>query len=254
MPHPIKAILAILLCQLIVGLSPAVAGTRINLAVDQADRANDYAIFVENSKVRVLDQTAKAADLIYDAQSGQMTLLDHRRKSYMTLTQARIDEIASMVQTIGQIASQQGGVLGDLMSTFGVETELGSRDSIKLIPVQTKESIAGLQCNHVQVVRNDAPETVLCLTQSLPINAGDTQTLRGLLDFSQQLATKAGNVLTTLGMSVPLLPEAKLDGFPLGAESEQEALSAKVSTISTEEVDVSLFSVPKGYVKAELPI
>lgn len=245
---------SLLALALLLNISTSVAGARIDLSVEQAERSNDYAVFVDTHKIRVLDQTAKAVGLIFDSASGQMILLDHRRKTYLRLTQKRVNEISSVVESIGQIARQQGGVLGDLISTFGLDSALGEVDTIEVTHSGSSERIAGLTCKHLQVWRNKQAETQLCIAPKLSVNAVDTETLRSLLRFSQQLSNKAGHLLSALGLALPVLPAESFEGFPLSAIAEDGALNARVSKISNEAVDATLFVIPKGYVETDLPI
>ncbi len=232
----------------------AMADARIDTDVVQNGIAMNYAMYVQADKVRIVDQRVGGDDILFDTAKSELLVINHADQSYMRIDQKRIGELVQLLESAAELARSQGGVLGDLMKTFGLDNELGKKEEVSYRHLGTIEQIAGTDCEVVHAYQNEEVQTELCIAKQLPISQQDAETLNGFMRFSHNLVSRAGSVISQLGLAIPTLPKSEIGGIPLDMKSLKDQTTARVSRISSGAVTPDLFKVPAGYQQTELPL
>ncbi|MEE9447329.1 MAG: hypothetical protein V3V09_05170, partial [Arenicellales bacterium] len=103
----------------------ALAGERIEFEVAQSNVKETITVFLQGDQARIITSANAQQALLFDARAKQLKVLNHQQKIVTTLDQATLTQLASVAQSMGEIARAQGGVLGDLFKTFGLDNALG---------------------------------------------------------------------------------------------------------------------------------
>lgn len=243
---------------LVIGLCASVlpvwAGSRIELSVTLDQSNQQHVLFVQDKFVKVVDQSGQTdVDLIFDAQKTHLFVLNHSEKTLMTITQEQVDQAESLLKNVGEFAESQGAVFGELMASFGLPQAPKKATNVEVKPLEQWQTIAGYQCQQIEVYEQNELETQLCLASSLPLQANEQASALSFLHFAQRLTQMTGSTLSSLGLAIPVLPETQLQGFPLQLYSKKNALTSEVLKLEEIEIPSNSFELPPTYSAVSLP-
>jgi len=239
----------------LMAISPlASAGERLTFNVDQAQNRERISVYIQGNQARISSSANTRSAVIFDASARQIHIVDHSDKTVTTLDQASIEQLASMANGVGTFARSQGGVLGDLFKTFGLDNELGDAAQIEVKNVKGKHKIAGFECSVQQVYKDGALDTQLCLSQQLALPGREQQTLDQLIEFAQLLIRQGQVVLQQFSLPIPMLPEQALDGVPVYMKNIPANTTATLLERKQMEIQAAQFSLPANYRKTVLSL
>ncbi|MFT5260557.1 MAG: hypothetical protein ACI9J2_001380 [Saprospiraceae bacterium] len=231
------------------------AASQLNFAVKQNDQLDTLSFYVRGHQVLIGRSAEGRNGVLFDANIKSLIILDHVKKTYSKLDHASLSEIAKMVESIGTIAKSQGGVLGDLFSSLGLDSELGESDDIVLIDKNEVITIAGIACQVKEVRKAEVLQTRLCVSDSLPLNEQEAKTLRELTQFAQSLTLQAGSLLERFGLAIPVFPQGSFESYIIGVDTFDESkLKARLTEIKDTQLLDEDFTIPVGYLEKSLPI
>ena len=155
---------------------------------------------------------------------------------------------------MGEIARSQGGVLGDIFKTFGLDNEMGDGQQISVQTQAEKQSFSGQSCKMSYVYSKEQLSTKICLSQTLRLAAAEQQTLDALVDFAQLLLRQGQAILTQFSLPIPLLPEENLAGTPVYIDDIGSETTAVLAGFKRMDVMARQFTLPEGYSRTVLSL
>ncbi|MGI9319314.1 MAG: hypothetical protein ACR2QW_18445 [bacterium] len=225
--------------------------------------------FIIEDRGQVVNQTAQIADttifvkatggdpqrdLMFDARRDILYLIEHRDRSFLQIDNQTIDEVAALVDSVSGVVESQQGVLSDLLSTFGIDGE-PEKPAAALRDSGRQLSIGGYPCQLHQAHVDSDLQFEICVAgnQTLNLLPEDFTTLRKFLIFSNRLQSRAGKLLTVLGLSLPRMDLMKTEELPIGLHAPAKGLKVRVTSIDPE-VSPSTQSIPPGYTRSTIPL
>ena len=132
-------------------------------------------------------------DLIFDSVSMTLFIINQRNNSYYRIDQGVIKKAASMIESLSAVAESQGGVLSDLLGTFGLSEE-DEQARIEIVKTDSILSAANIKCQLFQQFKNSQLESELCIApeQGLGVLGEHYRTLELFYEFGNDLITRAG--------------------------------------------------------------
>lgn len=230
------------------------AGERLQYDVSQANTQERITIYVQGSQARMLSSADPAAALIYNADNRQIHILDHHNKSITTLDQASLEQLASMARSMGEIAQSQGGVLGDIFKTFGLENDMGESAQIEIKTLSGEKKYSGQVCQIQQVYSDGQLSTQICLAKNLRMQPAEKKTLDSLVNFAQLLLRQGEVILAQFNLPIPLLSDEPLSGTPVFIEDISSNTTATLTGFKQMEVLARQFVLPEGYSRRVLSL
>ena len=228
----------------------ALAGERIEFEVAQSNVKETITVFLQGDQARIITSANAQQALLFDARAKQLKVLNHQQKIVTTLDQATLTQLASVAQSMGEIARTQGGVLGDLFKTFGLDNALGSTPDIEVKITPKSQTISGQACQMHKVYKEAVLVTELCVAETLNLEASEAKTMMALVSFAQLLAQKGQIILEQFDLPIPLLPAQNLTGLPIYVKSVKDETTAVLSGLKNLEIKAQQFSVPNGYTQS----
>ncbi|HET9679730.1 MAG TPA: DUF4412 domain-containing protein [Gammaproteobacteria bacterium] len=200
--------------------------------------------YLTSSQIRSEDHSENMV-IIYDAKAGTQVILYPDSREYAVLSADAFNQqvsgpLAEFQKTMESIPPEQRAMMKNMMGAMLEQFK----------PTVTKgehTSVAGYDCQKVSITIGNKVSSKMCLADpaDLGISAAEYGTLNQLMDDMQEMVNK---MLSGLGIDLSALTE--LDGVPV---SITEGGSTKVlSSISHEELDADLFTVPDGYTQKSL--
>lgn len=230
------------------------AGQRLDFDVQQPDNAERITLFIQGDNARLSSSANQTSAVIFDSSSRQIHILDHGEKSVTTVDQASLEQLASIAAGMGEIARSQGGVLGDIFKTFGLDNEMGEGPQVSVQTQSEKQSFSGQSCKMSYVYSKDRLSTRICLSQTLRLAAAEQQTLDALVDFAQLLLRQGQAILTQFSLPIPLLPEEALVGTPVYIDDINSKTTAVLAGFRRMDVVAGQFDLPEGYSRRVLSL
>lgn len=230
-------------------VSTVYAGERLEFDIVQTKTQERVNIYLQDKQARIVTSANPSSALIFNATHRQLHILNHTEKSVTTLDQASLEQLASVAQGLGEIAQSQGGVLGDLFKTFGLNNSLGNTAIIETKTISGQRQFSGKTCQMLQVFKDTQLATQLCFSTENIVQANEQATLNTLISFAQLLANKGQIVLEQFGLPVPVMPNHNLDGLPIYIENVADKTSATLAKVIKMDVQPKQFAIPAGYAR-----
>ena len=191
-------------------------------------------------------------EMIVDAQSGVMTTLDGKKKTYFTTTKQDLQQMsAKMAAMMNDPKMQQGMQMMQKMAGAMAQ-------SYEVTDTGVTRQVAGFSCEEWTITMAGISTTKECLTTTLQYPA---HALDAFKEFSQgmQHAMSGFGPMAKAGEGLAEKRKA-MKGFSIATSSASEIMGVKVSQ-STEVVEVhrgaipaSTWEIPAGYTQVENPM
>jgi hypothetical protein len=217
--------------------------------------------YITNDRIRIVQGDGR--EFIADLKSGDVTVVDGRKKEYFVVTRQDMEQLKTRLQQQAnspemQRAQEQMKNLPPDMQKKMQAAMGGILSSVTVEKTGSPRKIAGYNCENWTVGYGQISKSEQCLTSELPLPTMAWDTYR---EFSTNM----------MGMMASMGPMAKgfsdlrekmkdMKGFPL-ATTTTSSLMGRSSTTSSEVVEVkrgpvpaSAWQLPAGYTKVDNPM
>jgi len=230
------------------------AGERMQYDVAQPDTQERVTLYLQGSQARISSSADQSTALIFNADQRKIHILDHGAKSITTVDQASLEQLASLAQGMGELAKSQGGVLGDIFKTFGLENNLGESADIEVKTLSGSKTYSGQSCQIQQIFNNGELRTQICLAGDLKLQAAEKETLDSLITFAQLILQQGQIILAQFSLPIPVLPAEALKGTPVYINDLTSKTTATLVDFKQMEVMARQFTLPEGYSRKVLSL
>lgn len=255
---------ALLFLFAILSATRAMAGTVVEFSIVGEGVNERQTAFIQDGLIYVENAGGlRGTDLLFDAEKSSVVMINHEERNYYTLDEAEIDSLIKLAASVATTVENQKEVLSDILGTFGLGGLLKKPKSESETPADKRlentgqrMTVSGLQCHLYRIWRRGRLDTEICIAgqDEFPIPADDYDTLEGLYQFGDKVFSLIGELLTRLGVPIPMLGSDQLNGLPVFINSHKEGLRTYVNHIRETEVDASRFRVPRGYESTMFPM
>lgn len=203
----------------------------------------------------------ESRETIVDLKSGQMTTLDHRKKTYYITTRADMDAFAARMRE--QMNSPEMKKAQEQMKGMSAEDRrrVDSAMSAFAFDVHkegTSRKIAGYSCDNWIVKMGQFSKSVECVTSELKLPERMWTTYKDFLDTMRS----AMGAMGPMARNAANMQEQfkKMKGFPLATTTTVDIMGHKSVTASevTEvrqgSIPSSAWEIPSGYTKIDNPM
>ena len=235
-------------------LQLASAGERLDFNVVQAQSKERVTIYLQDDSARISSSANQQSAVVFYATTRQIHIIDHSDKSVTTIDQDSMERLASMAKGVGEFAQSQGGVLGDLFKTFGLDNQMGEQVKLEVKTLSGNQTVAGLKCKVQQIYKDGVLDTQLCLSSEVGLAQNERDTLNRLIEFTQLLIREGRMVLEQFNLPIPMLPESALAGVPVYVKNVPGNTTATLAGKKSLTIQAAQFSLPAGYSKTVLSL
>lgn len=192
-------------------------------------------------------------DVIFDAKSDILFVVNHRNRSYFQIDNRTIDQAAAMMESIANTMASSRGVVAEI---FGVPVGDSQTSSLaSTIDSGRTLKVGGYPCqlHRTQIEATMVSEICIAEEKSLKLTAGDIKTLRAFFAFSNRLMLRAGTLLTVIGMELPRMTLDAASGLPIALYIAKHDREVRVTRINNAMDNTEPAAVPKEYTRAQIP-
>jgi hypothetical protein len=202
-------------------------------------------------------------EAILDLKTGQITVIDGRKKEYYVVTRQDMDQMkAKMQQTMNspemqraqdqmknlppEVQKKMQGMMGAAASSFDVKK------------TGTTRKVAGYSCDNWTVTFGQFSKTEQCMTTELPV---PVQTWDAYRDFAEGMRSMMASMgPMSKGITDIAAKMKEMRGYPLAVSTSSSFMGKSVNS-SSEVVEVkkgaipaSAWEVPAGFKKIDNPM
>lgn len=262
-------------CLLAGGLFTARAGadTTIEFAVKQSPTAaaQTQSVYIKDGMLMVKAAGGDpTADLLFDENTGVMTIINHQDKTFMRLDENRIGEMTQqaesmmtavqqqMAQQMANMPPEQAARMREMMGNMG----MGGMGAPPPPPEPSKlvkkgaGKISGIDCQKMDVVKGSRRVAEICVASpdSAGIPGQDYAVIKAMQGFGERVAEKTSGFLSRFGSEMPEFGGMQVDGVPLSMVdlSSETQTSMTVTRIDSGTGGV-VPGIPQGYAEKQLP-
>lgn len=258
-----KGLLAV--TSLCISMSAAVfADTRMSIQHTEPGKAPEtQSVMVTSGKVRMEQGAMDDTVLLYHQSNNTFYAIQPSQKSYMELDPVKAAEMmdqasqmqqqmmAQLQERMKDLPEEQKAQMMEMMKRSGQPMPGIPEEPVRYESRGGSDSVGQFSCSWVDAYQGDRKVRELCLADpdSMGMPSGDKDTMMAMQNAMMVLAKRLGSA----GMFQDNMP----DGFPVHVRhysagglvsSEQQ-----VQGVTNDGLDDSLFEVPAGYEKQELP-
>jgi hypothetical protein len=207
----------------------------------------------------------KNMDLLYLRSPESVVVVDHIKRTLMTVDEHQVSRISRQVQNVQPLLQVLGEQIADLspeqrqkwQELLGENVPLDElakaaapQAPTRLVPAGVSK-IADISCRKFRIMQGATPiaEVYLADATAMKISDNDASTISALLGFYERLTTKNQGLACQLGLTLPNISTSEVKGIPIGFQelSRKSNGSATLHRIDTSTVSPELMRIPKGY-------
>jgi hypothetical protein len=217
--------------------------------------------YLSSDRVRLV--TGDGNEIISDLKTGDVTMIDHKKRQYFTVTRQDMDQLqARMKQAMNspemQRAQEQMKNLPPDIQKRMQAAMGGIASSVTVQKTGTTRKIAGYNCENWTVSFGQISKSEECLSSELPLPTQDWQTYQ---EFTNRMRGLTGG-MGPMGQAITELQEKTKDmkGFPLSKTTTASFMGRSMTTnievteVRKGAVPASAWQVPAGYAKVDNPM
>ena len=239
------------------------ADTRLSIQhTESGKQPQIQTVMVTSGKVR-MEQGNDDTLLLYDHANNTFFAIQPSEESYMEFDPEKAGEMmdqasqmqqqmmAQLQESLKEMPEEQREQMMKLMNRSGQKMPGLAEEPVRYEPRGGNDSISGFVCSWVEVYQGERKVRELCLADlsSMGMPSSDKDTMMAMQSSMKVLVKRMGSA----GMFQDNMP----DGFPVHVRhfgsNGQVTSEQQVQDVSHDKLDASLFEIPAGYQKRELP-
>jgi len=220
--------------------------------VFSGDSANNT-MYIKDGRMQMANDTNNT--VIYDNNKKEFITIDHKKHTYMVMTQQDMEDIGNMANNLmkemesklAQLPASQREMMKNMMKSQ-MASMMPELDEPVMHHTGEHKKIAGFNCEVVTVHIKDKLMVESCVADAneVGIPQKDMQVFSGMQEFIKSLMEKlpmVGNSMQLSSMNPREIPVAYTQGSNHG----------ELESVSTDSLDDSLFEVPARYKQKKMP-
>lgn len=216
--------------------------------------------YISSDRIRIAQPEG---DAIIEVESGNMTVLDNKKKTYYVVTREDLDAMAAKLEE--QMNSPEMRQMQEQMKNLPPETRKrleaamgGTMFAVDVKKAGTTRRVAGYECENWTIKIGEMSTAEHCVTNELPFPA---QTWKAYRNYTDSLKSMMG-AMGPVGKNMEAMREqfAKMKGYPLATTTttkmmgRETVIVTEVESIKRGEIPATAWEVPAGYKKVENPM
>jgi len=212
---------------------------------------------IDGEKVRIDPQANGDQTILYDLKTKTVTMINHKDKTYMSMTKAEIDKMkVQMKAQMKAIMEQQKAALAQLppeqRAAVEAQMKMMSGDKEDTVPIKyakmgKTEKWNGKTCTYYKGTKGGVKVEEMCTVPAKKLKCS-------LIELERLV--QIGNDYSMDGQGNPSWQDFKTRGVPVKNTSFVNGKAVgghTIISIDKAKIGIDTFKIPKGYKKTEMP-
>jgi hypothetical protein len=243
------------------GQAAAADGIQIVQKVTTGPTVQTFQIQMDNSHMRaeIADAAGKKQVILFDGARQAVDIVDVDRKTYVEMTKADVERIATQMQGALAMMQQQMANLPPAQRAQ-MEAMMRGRGMPGAAPVAKTEykrngtdHVGRWTCDKYDGYQNGEKTSELCTVSPTALGLGmtDLDVSRQLAEFYSKLVPQQAEQIVSVGR----MEDQGFSGFPVRRifKIGQNEATMEVTQAGRANIPASQFTVPAGFTKTEMP-
>jgi hypothetical protein len=216
--------------------------------------------YISSDHLRISQPDGNEA--ILDLKSGDMTILDARKKTYYVITQKDLNDMSAMVKE--RMNSPEMKAAQEKMKNLPPDAQkrmqdmMGGMMSVSVEKTGTSRTVAGMHCDNWTVSIGQMSKTDECLTNELKLPAQSYDRYKNYMDSFRSMMSSMGPMAKNFDSMREQMQ--KLKGFPIASTTSTNVMgnrsvtTSEVTEVKHGAIPASAWAIPTGYAKTESPM
>lgn len=229
--------------------------------VQYTNGADTQTALVKNGKVLIRNAGDPSTEMLFDAATRTMTVIQHNEKNYMVLDEATIENLAGQLGGMRDMINQQMANLPpeqreQLAAFLGGAVQQPEQKAEVVVTTQPGGSLTvnGVTCSNQVVLRNGAASGSFCTAGAgaAKLSEGDYKTLVSMQTFMFDMAKKAKDSMGSLAQQVPDFGNLSIDKLVVKGEmSDSPDNRFELKSVASAAVSEPMV-IPEGYTQQSM--
>ena len=243
------------LALLALAVSPAFADLTVTSKVTHDGSAPQMAMsYLAPDHIRV--SQPEGGEVIVDAATGTMTMIDNKKKQYWVMTREDWDAMTKQLSE-AMNSPQMQNLPPEVQEKM--QALMGSMMTVKVTKTGSSRKVAGYNCDEFLVTIGSMSKTTECVTNDIKLPEQSWARYREFQDRLKSMMGAMGGPMAK-NMSAMMEEFRKVKGFPI-ASNTTVSIMGRTSTSTSElqsvkegPIDPSVWQVPAGYTRVDSPL
>lgn len=216
--------------------------------------------YISSDRIRISQPEGNEA--ILDLKSGDMTVLDSRKKTYYVITQKDLDDMAATMKE--RMNSPEMQRAQEQMKNMSPEMQkrmqdmMGGMMAVTVTKTGTSRTVAGYHCDNWTVTIGQISKTEECLTTELKFPPQTYDRYKSYMDSMKSMMASMGPMAKNFDSMREQM--AKLKGFPVATTSSTSIMghasssTSEVTEVKRGPIPASAWAIPAGYKQVDSPM
>lgn len=221
-------------------LFAAPAFADVALHYNDEDGKPAHSVLIKGHQVRMDTHDGDKGSVLFDARSGEITILDGSKREYVVLDRPTMERL-----------QQQMRQAFEMMRQFGMDPEamgLGKMPQPgRHVRTGETKTVGGHRCEMIRYEVEGQVESVACIAQPdrIGISASDWRTVRSMFETLEQM-------VSSIMPSGSFDFDIPTDGVPVETADADGGNRQLLGQIDAATIDPALMSVPAGWKRTSL--
>jgi hypothetical protein len=252
------AILSLVLCTALAANAQDL--TIVSKVTKDGGTAETATSYISSDHLRMSQPDGNEA--IFDLKTGDMTVIDAKKKTYYVVTKKDMDDMAAMVKEqmnspeVKQAQEQMKNLPPDVQKRM--EAAMGGMFTVDVQKTGTSRTIAGYKCDNWTVAIGQFSRSEQCVSTELKLPEQSWERYKAYADSLKTMMSAMGPMAKgaeTMGEQLK-----KIRGFPLANTTTTNVMGRKsvttseVTSIQKGAIPASAWQIPAGYKQVDSPM
>jgi hypothetical protein len=216
--------------------------------------------YISSDRLRISQPDGNQA--ILDLKSGDMTILDGKKKTYYVITQKDLDDMSAMMRE--QMNSPEMKAAQEKMKNLPPDVQkrmegmMGGMMAVSVEKTGTSRTVAGMHCDNWTVSIGTMSKSEQCLTNELKFPPQSYDRFKNYMDSLRSMMSSMGPMSKNFDSMREQMQ--KLKGFPIATTTstnvmgQRSATTSEVTEVNHGAIPASAWAIPAGYTKTDSPM
>lgn len=242
----------------------ASAGSLVEFDVTVKGQHGFSQFYVENGRIAIT-QDQMDGHMFFDQKSQTITIIDHAKKSYIVMDEAKIERavgmassvvgaMSSAMESLKSLPAEQRAAAEGFLKSMGIASPDAATTSSVTSTGNTRQ-VNGVRCSLYSVRQGEAQVSEACIAskQDTGIANGDWATIQSMRGMWMKYAERAKPLLDRFGAGLPDMAAVEVDGLPIMV-SRAGKPQMIIRRVTAANAPKELLVIPAGYTERNLPM
>jgi len=221
-------------------------------------------VYVQDGRVAIT-QDRMDGHMFFDQKSQTITIIDHAKKSFTVMDEAKIERavgmassvvgaMSSAMESIKSLPAEQRAAAENFLKSMGLASP-DTASAKRVTATGSSRQVNGVRCSLYSISKGESVISEACIAskQDTGIASSDWATLQSMRGMWMKYAERAAPLLDRFGAGLPDMSAVEVDGLPIMVSKAGQPQMI-IRRVAAANAPKELLVIPAGYTERNLPM